>query len=621
MTVWLKWQINDKGETFNDTSEKNKACRQGILNLLDNKAFTIHFQPIFSSSDGTVFGYEALTRIKGEHPFTDISELFRKAVWTDTVSALDIHCRENAIKQASTLGLTPGKANLFINACPETMMDPSHKADITDKLAEEWNVPKERIILEITEESAIYDYSLFRQSIEYYRSRGYKIAIDNFGAGHGGLKMLSIIEPDFVKIDRYFISNIDKAIVKSNLVDSIATACHRIGIKVISVGIERHEELEAILNMGIELLQGDYLQKPSAMTDGENTVIPVLQSKRKNSVPVIRGEQSLIGEIADYVEPILPSSSVMTAFNRFIKATSLRGLPVVDNEHVLGMLHRNWFLENQILGRCGYGFALNSYKNVSKLMERQFMLVESTTTLEEVAQRIKARKSEFLYDDICITTHGKYFGTVAISALLDAMAERSLALAKGANPLSGLPGNEFIQRAIEKKLSQNMHFDVCYVDINNFKPYNDHYGFEKGDNVIRVLAHILEETVKVFDSGSFNFVGHIGGDDFIIVTRSQIAIPVCERVISRFEAQLQDLHGSDDFMKGQYISRNRKGEEESFRLLSISIGIVSTGVHMVESYAQLASIATEVKKAAKMKGGSWVERDRRRMGKEELILP
>src|SRR5208283_4688537 len=183
----------------------------------------------------------------------------------------------------------------------------------------------------------------------------------------------------------------------------------------------------------------------------------------------------------NFVETIHPNSSVMTAFNRFIKDPLLRGLPAVQNEQVLGMLHRNWFLENQILGRCGYGFALNSYKNVSKLMDRQFMLVETNTPLEEVAQRINTRKSEFLYDDICVTQHGKYFGTVTISGLLDAMTERSLILAKGQNPLSGLPGNEFIQRDIEKKVSQNMHFDVCYVDINNFKPYNDHYGFEKGD--------------------------------------------------------------------------------------------------------------------------------------------
>ncbi len=613
MAIRLKWQVDTSEKTFYVANDANKACRQTILNVLDSDALTIHFQTIFSAKEGKIFGYEALTRVKGEHPFADVSEMFRKAALTDTISTLDVCCRENAIKQASLLGLGHTNANLFINVCPETMMDRAFRPNITDEMAEKWGIPKDRIILEITEESAIYNYKLFKQSIEYYRSMGYKIAIDDFGAGHGGLKMLSIIEPDYVKIDRHFISNIDKAIVKSNLVDSIATACHRMGIKVIAEGIEQQEELEAVLNMGIELLQGYFLHKPSPTLNSDHAYIPALQSRRSNNISD-RSEQSFIGEICTYIEPINPASSAMTAFNRFIKDAGLRGLPVVDIERVLGMLHRNWFLENQILGRCGYGFALNSYKNVSKLIDRQFMLVESNTTLEEVAQRINTRKKEFLYDDICVTKNGKYFGTVAISALLDAMTERSLILAKGANPLTGLPGNEFIQRGIEKKLSQNMHFDVCYVDINNFKPYNDHYGFERGDIVLRKLAHVLEETVESFDSGNFNFVGHIGGDDYIVITRPQISIPVCEKVIAEFETHLPVFHGDEDFKRGSYASSNRKGQEETFGLLSLSIGIVSTEVHKIGSYAQLASIATEVKKAAKMKCGSFIERDRRKMG-------
>src|SRR5208282_4263936 len=225
---------------------------------------------------------------------------------------------------------------LFINICPDTMMDTAHRVGITDELLERSGIPKDRIILEITEESAIHNYKLFKESIEYYRGRGYKIAIDDFGAGHGGLKMLSIIEPDFVKIDQHFVSNIDKAIVKFNLVDSIATACHRMGIKVIAEGIEQQEELEAILNMGIELLQGYLLHKPSPTFDGGDANIPNLHERKKNNIAG-REEQSLIGEVSNFVEPIHPDSSVMTAFNRFIKEPILRGLPAVDDEQVLGM--------------------------------------------------------------------------------------------------------------------------------------------------------------------------------------------------------------------------------------------------------------------------------------------
>ncbi len=612
MTSRLKWELGNGDYVYH-----GEVCRgidrQTILELLDSNSLTVYYQPIFSAKDGAVYGYEALTRIKDDRNNVDIGELFKKAILTNTISSLDVHCRGNAIKQAAALGIDKRNSHLFINICPETLTDPAHNVGITDELAEKWGIPKEKIILEITEESAIHNYNLFKQSIAYYKDRGYRIAIDDFGAGHGGLKMLSIIEPDFVKIDRHFISNIDKAIIKSNLVDSIATACHRMGIKVIAEGIEQQEELEAVLNMGIELLQGYHLHKPSPMLNGDRAIVPVLHGRKINGSHT-RGEQSFIGDIAHDAEPVDPSATIMTVFNRFIKNADLRGLPVVEDGRVLGMLHRIKFLENQILGKCGYGFSLNLHKSISQLMEQQFLMVEANTTLEEVAQRISSRKAEFLYDDICVTKSGKYFGTVAISSLLDAMTERSLVLAKGANPLTGLPGNESIQREIDKKLSQNMHFDVCYIDIDNFKPYNDHYGFERGDSVIRALAGIGESTVKSFDPSSFNFVGHIGGDDFIVITRPQISIPVCEKIISRFEAQLVDFHGIEDHGKGSYISKNRKGQEETFALLSLSIGIVSTEINKIESYAQLASIATEVKKAAKMRDGSSIVRDKRLMG-------
>jgi diguanylate cyclase (GGDEF)-like protein len=281
------------------------------------------------------------------------------------------------------------------------------------------------------------------------------------------------------------------------------------------------------------------------------------------------------------------------------------------------MLHRNRFLENNILGKYGYGMHLNATKCMTDIMEQPSLMVEANTILEDVAQRLQSRRFESLYDDICVTKNGKYFGTVAVHTLLDAITEKSLILAKNSNPLTGLPGNESIQREINKRLAQNMHFDICYIDVDNFKPYNDHYGFEKGDMVIKDLAYIIEEALTL-DGFDFSFAGHIGGDDFILIIPPQISISICEKIITSFESKLPAFHGMEDYNRGCYISKNRKNEEETFRLLSISIGIVSTEVYKIESYAQLASMATEVKKAAKMQSASnclsSIVRDRRLMG-------
>lgn len=586
-----------------------------ILDLIDNDLLTVHFQPIYSVTDGTVYAYEALTRIKEGaqikegHLFNNIGDLFKSAILVNFISHLDVICRANALKCAARQGLKKAESYLCVNICPETLMDPSHLVGITDQLVEEYDLPKEKIILEITEESAINNLELFRKTVSRYRERGYKIAIDDFGAGYGGLKMLSMIEPELVKIDCHFISNIDKATVKYNLVDAIATACHRMGIKIVAEGIEREEELAIIMNMGIELLQGFYLCRPAPDLRDRPVSLPRLPTLEANAC-ILNMEQNFMGEIAQKVVPIKPSESVSEAFHRFSNMPELRGLPVVEDNRLMGMMHRQRFLENQILGRYGYGFALNTHKKVEDLMERQFFMVETTATIQDVAQMIQIRKNDFLYDDICVTKNGKYLGTVSVMSILDAITEKSLQLARGANPISGLPGNEFIQREIEKRLSQKMHFDICYLDLDHFKPFNDHYGFERGDTVIKALAQILRDYVET-EKDKFNFVGHIGGDDFIMILRPKISLPVCETIIQKFESGLSLLHGADDYQKGFYISKNRRGQEQNYNLMSLSIGIVSTEDINAKSYAQVASIATEVKKAAKMQPGSTIVKNRR----------
>lgn len=244
-------------------SESYKLDRHTILTLIEKGDFESVLQPIYSATMQAVYGFEALTRCSSM-PFVDIAQMFAIAKNENLISKLDVVCRSNALRKTSYEGIQGGDALIFINICPQTLMDPAHKPGITDKLAEECGIPKERIVLEITEESAIYNYDLFKRAVSYYKRQGYRIAIDDFGAGYGGLKMLSMIEPDFVKIDRHFISHMDRMSIKTSLVDCLARVCKRLEIMAIAEGIERKEELTAVLQCGIELVQGYYLAGPSA---------------------------------------------------------------------------------------------------------------------------------------------------------------------------------------------------------------------------------------------------------------------------------------------------------------------------------------------------------------------
>ena len=585
-----------------------------IAELIEKQALNSHFQPIFSARTGRVYGYEALARVMpgktSAHTPDNIADLFEGARREGVLPSLDMVCRENAFRCASAVGLGERDCYLFVNVCPETLMHPIHQSKLMDRFTEELNLSKDKVIFEITEETAVKDYDLFCRALAFYRDQGYKIAIDDFGVGYGGLKMLAMVEPDFVKIDRHFVSHINRAIVRLNLVDSIATACHRLGIQVIAEGIESDEDLQVVLDLGIEYLQGFHLGRPAPELLADDSRIEVLS--RVKPLGARFDEASLIGEIV-HPQPALPPSTPMTNVRAtFLDHPEVMSLPVVEGERVLGMLHRKKFFETQLQGHHGFGQALSAYKTAADLIKDvPFSSADAGDTLEDVAQKTQSRSVEARYDDICVTGNGKYRGTVAISALLNAMTQRSLNLARSCNPLSGLPGNEIIQREIERRVAQNIHFDACYIDIDNFKPFNDHYGFERGDNVIKTVARLLEAIISEVVPGDSAFAGHIGGDDFLALLRPQDSLTVANLLIARFQSRLPEFHGQEDFERGCYNSINRKDEAECFDNLSLSIGIVSTEIHRLSSYAALSSLASEVKHAAKTQKGSSVFRDRR----------
>ena len=195
---------------------------------------------------------------------------------------------------------------------------------------------------------------------------------------------------------------------------------------------------------------------------------------------------------------------------------------------------------------------------------------------------------------------------------LDAATQTGVPVLNVLGPVFGKPidaahWNENSPFALARKNVEGLRKLAIYFNCGQ----NDDYGFEKGDQVIKALAAIITDVLARHDSDSFNFAGHIGGDDFIAATRPQRSLEIAEEIAARFKARLPVFHGSEDFERGSYTAMNRRGETEDFRLLSLSIGIVSTEVSKMESYPQLASYATEVKKMAKTQTGFAIVRDRR----------
>ncbi|MDR2486922.1 MAG: response regulator [Clostridiales Family XIII bacterium] len=181
---------------------------------------------------------------------------------------------------------------------------------------------------------------------------------------------------------------------------------------------------------------------------------------------------------------------------------------------------------------------------------------------------------------------------------------------RNANPLTGLNGNLEIQRDITSRITKGTAFAVIYVDLDNFKAYNDVYGFSNGDRIIVLTADILKDQVDLFGNPD-DFVGHIGGDDFIVVSTPDRAESICQEVIGAFDEKVLNFYSEQDRSQGCITTKNRKGEIDTFPLMSISLAIVSNERREINSYVEVGDIASEVKQKLKTMPGSNYFADRR----------
>lgn len=230
-----------------------------LVRIISHRLINPHFQPIFDLSRDEVYGYEALSRIVGPTVFNSIEDLFCVAREGGMLSPLEQLCRSRALTEAARLDVSE---LLFLNVCPAVLAH-DHRSGVTAKLLGELGIHRSRVVLELTERSLITDFELFGRVVNHYRNQGYAIAIDDLGDGFAGLKMLAQIEPDYVKLARFLVADIDRAPVRQALVEAIVTFCQRVGIQVIAEGIERQAELDYLATIGIRFGQGYLLGRPA----------------------------------------------------------------------------------------------------------------------------------------------------------------------------------------------------------------------------------------------------------------------------------------------------------------------------------------------------------------------
>jgi len=237
---------------------QNRCDLQEVL--LADQLSTV-FQPVVDLRTRRVLGYEALSRGPAGSVYQMPLRLFEMAAEADLVFELDRKCRRRAL--ASAVGLA-APAKLFVNVFPSAMYDPEFQGAALVRLAGDHGLTPDRVVLEITEKSAIENYDLFAEALAELTRFGFSIAVDDVGAGYSGLEKIAHLNPRYLKFDRELIRNIDSSYIRREMTRALKAFADQIGSTIIAEGIEREGEMRTLLELGIEYGQGFLLGRPAA---------------------------------------------------------------------------------------------------------------------------------------------------------------------------------------------------------------------------------------------------------------------------------------------------------------------------------------------------------------------
>ncbi len=560
-----------------------------LSSILTQSGLHSLFQPIICLSERRILGYEALTRGPSNSPLHSPIALFAVARQAGRLSELEIACRQSACRRFNEQQL-PGK--LFLNVSPESLLEAAHQPGRTLQLLQDLGIAPSQVVIELTEQTPIDDFQLLQTALHHYRAMGFSIALDDLGAGYSSLRLWSELRPDYVKIDRHFIDGIHQDALKREFVGSILQIAKASRAQVIAEGIELPEELAVLTEMGVDLVQGYLLGRPQEHPSRDARA---MMPKHDSSAVALNDEGSDLSALLNEQPAVQRDTPTATVLEAFRRQANLNSLAVLDEQgQPCGIVHRH-SLSDALLKP--FATDLFARKPISRLMKDDFLAVEISQSLQQVSRLITSRARQRIEEDFIITLNGSYLGLGRVIDVLKLITELKIQQARYANPLTLLPGNVPIQQCLTRLLQQARESIICYVDIDSFKPFNDIYGYGRGDEVLLCLAQCLNERIDP----TRDFVGHIGGDDFLLVLGPEDWRKRLNQLLDDFQSQCRRFYRPEHLEAGCFIAPNRQGVRQEFALLSLSIGVVHLRPEACATLdaSQLAEMASQAKHHAK----------------------
>ncbi len=414
------------------------------------------------------------------------------------------------------------------------------------------------------------------------------------------------VQPKYIVISCQCIGDMDKKSFQQTQIKATAAYAHTIGAVVLATDVSTADELVVLMELGIDLACGSLFGRPSSIPSviSEELISKIKSYHRTAEYYTLSQNVGVkIGDIVQY-NPFVTSTTIISNVE-VLFGVRYQGIVIVDDNIPVGLL-----MKNKLYYRLGtpYGVSLYLSKPAANLMDQEALIVDAELPLETVSQMAMNRLEDSQYDLIIVVSNEKYVGVVSVTHLLQQLTNLQIRFASNSNPLTGLPGNLIIEERLKQVVEMGQPFAVLYCDLDNFKAFNDKYGFEQGDCVLQFTASVLRAALlEVVDDIANTLLGHIGGDDFIILTDQDKAEKLCKFIVKEFDEKIKKYYEPEDIEQECIMVANRKGKLEQFPLMSISIGVVHNRSKKFSSYIEIGEVAAQLKKMAKkISGSAWV---------------
>ena len=587
--------------------------------LIAQRGFDIHFQPLVAIDRAEIFGFEALTRAKVDGPLHSPLVLFEAAARCGRLVELERIIVRLALSRFKALGL-PGL--LFLNVTADTLLASHGRVAMLAGELATLGLPSSRVVIELTETRPIDDIVQLGDTLEELRAHGFRVALDDLGEGFASLRRWIEMRPDFVKIDRHFIDGIAQEPLKQQFVRSIVEMAATSGGEVVAEGLEQEPDLEVLRRLGITICQGYLFARPSATPRAQlgaqwsgrlATAAQPRLLQNDLALPLDSSAITTAAQLARRAQTTTPAAPCRDIVEMFHRDDQLLAIPVLDEQQrPIGVLR-----SLQVLKRSTERYFMDIFakRSCMELMDASPLVFDMSTPLRAMSDAVSNLDERLLADGFIVTRDGAYFGSGRCSDLLKAVSDLQVHAARYANPLTLLPGNVPIDNHLDRLIEGAETFLAAVWDIDHFKPFNAVYGYRVGDDIIRLAARALTQAADT----QIDFVGHVGGDDFVMVLRSVDWEECLDRVCSAFDAGVRSFFSAEHLAAGGYVTLNRQNQPSFHPLPTISAGALLYQPGSFENARALAAALAEPKRVAKGRaGGSRYFIDRRQRASHRI---